>query len=119
MSKLQFRVKLHKNISPTTMSLFRKPKKIHRRVFSSAMDDEDDANADARDTAASENVEQNADELIAPPPPQISSKSDKKKNKESKSKSSTSSSSSSKIALGCPGDAGKTKSLLSFADEGM
>ncbi|KAM7362584.1 PAX3- and PAX7-binding protein 1 [Cochliomyia hominivorax] len=104
------------------MSLFRKPKKIQRRVFSSTLDDDEDANgsnggnsnASSKDARSKSNdnemeVDDNGD-LVAPPPPQISSKSEKKKSKDGKSKSS-----SSKKESG--GDMGKSKALLSFADE--
>ncbi|XP_013112939.2 PAX3- and PAX7-binding protein 1 isoform X2 [Stomoxys calcitrans] len=105
------------------MSLFRKPKKIQRRVFSCALDDEEDNNSgsSARDNGSSasggggsgysrkksdagDDMEQD-DQLIAPPPPQISKKKNKSKSSSSKSGS----------AVGT--DTGKTKALLSFADE--
>lgn len=102
------------------MSLFRKPKKIQRRVFSSALDDDDDNDSRDMDNSnggggggcnerkknPSEDMEL-GEELVAPPPPQISAK---KKTKDGKSKSSGKSSGS--------GDSGKPKALLSFADEG-
>ncbi|XP_075146606.1 PAX3- and PAX7-binding protein 1 [Haematobia irritans] len=96
------------------MSLFRKPKKIQRRVFSCALDDDEDNNgSSSRDNGggyakkksdAGEEMDQD-DDLIAPPPPQISKKKSKSK------------SSSSKGSNGAAGDTGKTKALLSFADE--
>ncbi|XP_023306542.2 PAX3- and PAX7-binding protein 1 isoform X1 [Lucilia cuprina] len=98
------------------MSLFRKPKKIQRRVFSSTLDDDEDANNVVKDARNSNDNDMEVDdnaELIAPPPPQISVKSEKKKSKDSKSKAS----SSKKDASGGGGDVSKTKALLSFADE--
>ncbi|XP_065355283.1 PAX3- and PAX7-binding protein 1 isoform X1 [Calliphora vicina] len=105
------------------MSLFRKPKKIQRRVFSSTLDDDEDANGGGSNASAKDSRKSNDDEmdvdnngdLIAPPPPQISAKSEKKKSKDSKSKASTSK--KEVVGGGGVGDVGKTKALLSFADE--
>lgn len=107
------------------MSLFRKPKKIQRRVFSSTLDEEEDASSgvsgggastkDARKPNDCEMDVDGNDEMVAPPPPQISVKVEKKKSKES-TKLKSSSAGNKKDGGG--GDLGKSKALLSFADEG-
>ncbi|XP_034485119.1 PAX3- and PAX7-binding protein 1 isoform X1 [Drosophila innubila] len=75
------------------MSLFRKPKKIQRRVFSSNADDDDNATPMEVDGV-----------LETPPPPiiSLSGKRDKDKNKKTIKQSD---------------DNGKPKALLSFADD--
>ncbi|XP_017042677.1 PAX3- and PAX7-binding protein 1 isoform X2 [Drosophila ficusphila] len=73
------------------MSLFRKPKKIQRRVFSSNADEEEDGTSLDPDA-----------EMEAPPPPIISGKRDKEK---------------SRKAAKPQEDNGKPKALLSFADD--
>uniref|UniRef100_A0A6P4E650 PAX3- and PAX7-binding protein 1 isoform X1 n=2 Tax=Drosophila rhopaloa TaxID=1041015 RepID=A0A6P4E650_DRORH len=73
------------------MSLFRKPKKIQRRVFSSNADEEEDGTSLDPDA-----------EMEAPPPPVISGKRDKEK---------------SRKAIKPQEDSGKPKALLSFADD--
>lgn len=73
------------------MSLFRKPKKIQRRVFSSNVDEDGDGTSLDPDA-----------EMEAPPPPIISGKRDKEKSRKPiKSQ-----------------DDSKPKALLSFADDG-
>lgn len=104
------------------MSLFRKPKKIQRRVFSSTLDEEEETSSgvgcgtslkDGRKlNECGMEIDDNGD-MVAPPAPQISAKVDKKKSKEGKLKSS----STNKKEIGA-GDLGKSKALLSFADEG-
>lgn len=76
------------------MSLFRKPKKIQRRVFSSNADDDDNTTPMEVDGV-----------LETPPPPiiSLSGKRDKDKNKKTIKQSD---------------DNGKPKALLSFADDG-
>ncbi|XP_037729184.1 PAX3- and PAX7-binding protein 1 isoform X1 [Drosophila subpulchrella] len=73
------------------MSLFRKPKKIQRRVFSSNADEEEDGTSLDPDA-----------EMEAPPPPIISGKRDKEK---------------SRKAIKPQEDSSKPKALLSFADD--
>ncbi|XP_017083503.1 LOW QUALITY PROTEIN: PAX3- and PAX7-binding protein 1 [Drosophila eugracilis] len=73
------------------MSLFRKPKKIQRRVFSSNADEEEDGTSLDPDA-----------EMEAPPPPIISGKKDKEK---------------SRKAIKLQEDNNKPKALLSFADD--
>ncbi|XP_052838858.1 uncharacterized protein LOC128254071 isoform X3 [Drosophila gunungcola] len=75
------------------MSLFRKPKKIQRRVFSSNADEEEDGTSLDPDAGM---------EMEAPPPPIISGKRDKEK---------------SRKAVKPQEDSSKPKALLSFADE--
>lgn len=74
------------------MSLFRKPKKIQRRVFSSNADEEEDGASLDPDA-----------EMEAPPPPIISGKREKEK---------------SRKAIKPQEDNSKPKALLSFADDG-
>ncbi|EDX11931.1 GD19905 [Drosophila simulans] len=73
------------------MSLFRKPKKIQRRVFSSNADEEEDGASLDPDA-----------EMEAPPPPIISGKREKEK---------------SRKAIKPQEDNSKPKALLSFADD--
>lgn len=92
------------------MSLFRKPKKIQRRVFSS--------NADEDDDASSMDIDGGNMETIPPPPPIISLSGGGKREKE-KTKKSIKQSEDNGIAPGGTGTGQhKAKALLSFADDG-
>lgn len=109
------------------MSLFRKPKKIQRRVFSSALGDDEDSAANGSrggsNSVDGDVIPMDVDEdLMAPPPPTISFNKKEKKDKpkeSSKHKSGSSSGGSSKSTDSvADGKNSKQKALLSFADDG-
>lgn len=88
------------------MSLFRKPKKIQRRVFSSNADEDEDVSA----------VDIHGDLETPPPPPPIISSSGKRD--KDKSKKTIRPSDESGAISGGSAVQNKPKALLSFADDG-
>lgn len=90
------------------MSLFRKPKKIQRRVFSSNADEDDDATSMDIDGGNMETI---------PPPPPIISLSGGKRDKD-KSRKAIKQSEDNGIASGIGTGQHKPKALLSFVDDG-
>lgn len=89
------------------MSLFRKPKKIQRRVFSSNADEDDDASAMDIDGGM---------ETPPPPPPIISASG--KRDKDTKTKKTIRQPDESGATTGTSTVQHKPKALLSFADDG-
>lgn len=87
------------------MSLFRKPKKIQRRVFSSNADEDDDASAMDIDGG-----------METPPPPIISASG--KRDKDTKTKKTIRQPDESGATTGTSTVQHKPKALLSFADDG-
>ncbi|KAH8420794.1 hypothetical protein KR222_005393 [Zaprionus bogoriensis] len=89
------------------MSLFRKPKKIQLRVFSSNANEDDDASSVDVDVGNMESV---------PPPPPIISQSGGKRDKD-KNKRTAKQPEDNGIATGTGSGQQKPKALLSFADD--